>query len=1094
MKTSSLHRLLRMTKTTSHDAKRRLQRRKNRRIGLQSRPDLVLSGRVWRPVLQQLACLFALLLTATVSGQPLDHIRVSDDQSHFVRGESAERFIVWGVNYDHDHSGRLLDEYWLDEWPTVVEDFHELKDLGANCVRIHLQVGKFLDAPDRPNDAALTQLAKLVQLAEDTGVYLDITGLACYHKKNIPDWYDKLDEQGRWKAQAVFWEAVAATCKNSPAIFCYDLMNEPILPGKDPETDWLAGDLEGKFFVQRISLDLKDRTREQVAEEWSTRMVDAIRRHDPRHMVTVGEIPWIFVFGGGKPLFHSPTVGKHLDFVAVHFYPKKDEVDKALTALKAYDLGKPLVIEEMFPLSCSQEELAEFIHSSSDIADGWISFFWGKTAKQLKAAEKPTLGEAITAAWLEKFQELSNQLGTKRDDQVRVNIIEKEFQHLRSHEPREWSSFHAEAHAQRLDQGFEAKNNATPWTLSLRQQDVKQAWHVHLNGKSLGRLVQDENDLRTDFEIPADGIINGQNSLQIFQTGSDVSDDIRVGEIQLLKVSPKALRSEAKLEVSITDESGNPLPGRITIVDENGTLMPVRANSGDGLAVREGVVYTSTGNAIFGVAAGTYRVFAGHGFEYGIDQTDVSVMPGQHIRRTLKLKHEVDTTGWVACDTHVHTLTHSGHGDCTIEERVVTLAGEGIELPIATDHNKHIDYTEAATSGGVASRFTSVIGNEVTTKQGHFNVFPINNGSVFPDHTQNDWKPLFESIFTTPGVRIAILNHAEDIHSGFVPFSTRRHLSLTGESLENRPYGFNAMEVVNSGALQTDPMVLFADWYGLINRGLSVTPVGSSDSHDVSRYIVGQGRTYIACDDSNVAAIPIDKAVDNFIQGRVIVSYGLFTRLTVTQSGDGKTYGPGDQVPIRNHADEITVTIEVHGPAWTQAETVALYICGNRRFESKLTQPATAGSSLKGTVNWKIPRAELRHDVWLTALATGPGIAQPFWPTAKPYQPDSPDFAPYTLSFTGPVRIDIDGDDQYKSPHSYAQQIITAAGSNIPGIVDALKHVDVSVIHQAASILQAAAIDLDEVERAAAGTVLHSIQEYRTALRRSQMARLDQTE
>lgn len=1045
-------------------------------------------------LLRSLACVWILLLALIATAEPLDHIRVSDDGVYFVHSTSEDRFVVWGVNYDHDHSGRLLDEYWIDEWPTVVEDFHEIKELGANCVRIHLQVGKFLDAPNKPNVAALAQLAKLVQLAEDTGIYLDITGLACYHKKNIPDWYDKLNEQDRWQAQAVFWECVAETCRNSPAIFCYDLMNEPILPGKEPESDWLAGDLEGKFFVQRISLDLKDRTREQVAEEWSNRMVDAIRKHDPRHMVTVGEIPWVFVFGGGKPLFHSATVGKRLDFVAVHFYPKKDEVDKALTALKAYDLGKPLVIEEMFPLSCSQDELVEFIHSSSDIADGWISFYWGKTAKQLRAAEKPTLGEAITAAWLEKFQEMPNNVGEKRDEKVNVNIIEKEFLHLRSYEPREWASFPAEAQGTRLVRAFDSEANTKPWTLSLRQQDVKQTWQVLLNGNTLGRLLQDENNLRTDFEIPAGCIIDARNSLEIFQTGSEVSDDIRVGEIQLHPTAPKVLRSEATLEVSLTDEVGHPIPGRITIVDAVGTLMPVRADSGDGLAVREGVVYTSTGSAAFGVAAGIYRIFSGHGFEYGIDQTDVSVVPGQHIKRTLKLNREVDTNGWVACDTHVHTLTHSGHGDCTFEERMVTLAGEGIELPIATDHNQHIDYTDAATSGGITSRFTSVIGNEVTTKQGHFNVFPISKGSACPDHTQNDWKPLLENIFATPGVRVAILNHAEDIHSGFRPFSARRHLNLTGESLENRPYKFNAMEVLNSGAIQTDPMVLFADWCGLINRGLSVTPVGSSDSHDVSRYIVGQGRTYIECDDSNAAAIPIDQAVDAFLKGRVIVSYGLFTGLKVTQSGDGKTYGPGDQVSLRDDADEITVVVEVHGPAWTQAETVALYVCGNRRVESKLVPSATPGTSLKGTATWTFQRAELHHDVWLTALATGPGISQPFWPTAKPYQPVSPEFTPYTLSFTGQIRIDTNGDGMYTSPHDYAQQIISAANNSIPDIAEALNNADVSVINQAASLLQATAANLDELERASSKRVQDAVQEYRTARRESETAQLDQTE
>lgn len=364
----------------------------------------------WRAVLGLAVLAAALLLGSawSVAAEPrLERVRVSDDGTHFVRGKAAERFVVWGVNYDHDGPGRLLDEYWQDDWSRVVEDLREIKALGANCVRIHLQVGKFLDAADKPNAAAIKQLKKLVKLAEQTGLYLDVTGLACYHKKNIPAWYDKLSEQDRWAAQAVFWEAIAAACKDSPAIFCYDLMNEPILPGKKPATEWLAGELGGKHFVQRLTLDLRGRTRQQVAEAWVKRMVAAIRKHDKRTMITVGVIPWVFVFGGGKPLFYSPPVGKHLDFVAVHFYPRKGEVAKALKALKAYEVGKPLVVEEMFPLRCGIDELAEFIEKSRTHVDGWISFYWGETAAELRAKERPTIGHAITAAWLEKFEKLA---------------------------------------------------------------------------------------------------------------------------------------------------------------------------------------------------------------------------------------------------------------------------------------------------------------------------------------------------------------------------------------------------------------------------------------------------------------------------------------------------------------------------------------------------------------------------------------------------------------------------------------------------------------------------------------------------------------
>ena len=38
-----------------------------------------------------------------------------------------------------------------------------------------------------------------------------------------------LDERPRWDVQARFWEAVARACADSPAVFCYDLMNEPVV-------------------------------------------------------------------------------------------------------------------------------------------------------------------------------------------------------------------------------------------------------------------------------------------------------------------------------------------------------------------------------------------------------------------------------------------------------------------------------------------------------------------------------------------------------------------------------------------------------------------------------------------------------------------------------------------------------------------------------------------------------------------------------------------------------------------------------------------------------------------------------------------------
>ncbi len=340
---------------------------------------------------------------ASIPGSRMEAIRVSPDGRDFVYAQTGRRFVAWGFNYDHDAAGRLIEDYWLDAWDRVVQDFREMKDLGANTVRIHLQVARFVKSPEEIDPAAIAQLKRLVRLAEETRLYLDITGLGCYHKSDVPAWYDALSEQDRWTVQARFWEAVAEALRDSPAVFCYDLMNEPVLPGEGQvETEWLPGEFGGKHFVQRLTLDPAGRTRVEIAEAWVARMVAAIRKHDPERLITVGIIPWALVFPGAKPIFYSPEAGKHLDFVSVHFYPETGKVEDALRALAVYDVGKPVVVEEMFPLRCTLDELDAFVEGSRSVADGWIGFYWGETVSEL-SERSGDLTAAVVRHWLEYF-------------------------------------------------------------------------------------------------------------------------------------------------------------------------------------------------------------------------------------------------------------------------------------------------------------------------------------------------------------------------------------------------------------------------------------------------------------------------------------------------------------------------------------------------------------------------------------------------------------------------------------------------------------------------------------------------------------------
>ncbi len=346
---------------------------------------------------------------AQAAKTPRGFVRVSNDGKRFVFSGSGLEFTPWGFNYDHDASNRLLEYYWKDEWSAVAGDFQEMKALGANTVRIHLQVSRFMNAPEEPNPESLKLLARLLTLAERTGLCLDLTGLGCYDKKDVPQWYNDLEEARRWAVQARFWEAVAKTCSRSPAVFCFDLMNEPIVTEDKKNRDWTPGALGDRYFVQRLTLDFAGRSQQQIAKAWVDQLVSAIRKHDRRHLITVGAIPWALTWPNAKPLFHSKEVSKNLDFVSLHFYPKRGEVDKALKALAVYDIGKPIVVEETFPLSCSVGELDQFIEGSKKVAAGWISFYWGKTIAEYRQ-NKRSIADDLMLDWLEYFVKKSPEI------------------------------------------------------------------------------------------------------------------------------------------------------------------------------------------------------------------------------------------------------------------------------------------------------------------------------------------------------------------------------------------------------------------------------------------------------------------------------------------------------------------------------------------------------------------------------------------------------------------------------------------------------------------------------------------------------------
>ena len=613
--------------------------------------------------------------------------------------------------------------------------------------------------------------------------------------------------------------------------------------------------------------------------------------------------------------------------------------------------------------------------------------------------------------------------------------------HLRNSEPREWSEFAEKADSTELRQIFMVRDPAKGLTLQLNQSNVKQLWELRVNGLAIGRLHRDENPITAFFAIPSATLQAGRNELTI-RSRSNTPDDILLSQIQFHEGTAEDILREAQVKVRVTDEAGKQVPCRLTITG-GGHLMTVGADSNDSMAVRPGVIYCR-GAAEFGVPSGNWTIVAGRGPEYSIHRQTINAQRGSVTSLELQLKRQVNTPGLVACDTHVHTLTHSGHGDSTVRERLLTLAGECVELPVATDHNKHIDYTSVVQDMKLAGWFTPVIGNEVTTQIGHFNIFPVASGDTpVPDHRPGQWSTIFDNIFATKGTRVAILNHARDVHSKYRPFGPRHHLALTGRNLDGWNLRANALEVINSAAQQTDMMQLVTDWMAMQNSGRFLTPVGCSDSHDVARHFVAQARTYIRCDDSDPGNIAVDDAVTAFIEGKVLVSCGLIADVRLNG-----TAGPGELLTSTGTA---TAVVEVSGPDWIEADRVAIYVNGQVSGERMLEQASRRRSGLKQRLSFALPKS--RHDYFVCVVVTGPGMKGLWWPIARPYQPTSDVWNPQMMGLSGAVQVDADGDGRFQCAADYAKRIWTSARKDSSKAIRAAASYDAAVQLQLADLM-----------------------------------------
>jgi hypothetical protein len=335
------------------------------------------------------------------------------------------------------------------------------------------------------------------------------------------------------------------------------------------------------------------------------------------------------------------------------------------------------------------------------------------------------------------------------------------------------------------------------------------------------------------------------------------------------------------------------------------------------------VLLTDHGRTAAKLPAGEYELIASHGPHWSIARERISLEGELRRSVVLSLRREVNTGSYRACDLHVHT-DQSPDGKASLRQRARGAAAEDLQLAVITDHNRAtpVSSLQAELPPGLVL----VQGVEVTTwapEFGHFNAFP---SARAPHYKRTSAEQLVAEL-SPRGTSFLQINHPRLLpHIGYFELRGARDAASAARSLQ----GFDGLEVWNGYDLtrtdRRDRVLL--DWLAAIARGQRIVATGGSDSHDLTRTLIGYPRTYVR--EAQSPTPDVKRIVASLKAGRAFVSNGPFLEIEI----DGR--GPGDSVAITSGDRTLRVRVRADGPSWMDLRTVELWVNGHQRLTAKI--------------------------------------------------------------------------------------------------------------------------------------------------------------
>ena len=303
--------------------------------------------------------------------------------------------------------------------------------------------------------------------------------------------------------------------------------------------------------------------------------------------------------------------------------------------------------------------------------------------------------------------------------------------------------------------------------------------------------------------------------LLAYRRGDGISD------AQLVEASSTSadltLPEKGAIRVTATDTgSSAPLPVRVQVIPEAGAFQPPD-NFGEPVVPRDDrlhVVFPADGKALLSVPAGDHRVVVSRGYEYDIVDTTVAVKAGAETPVNAALTRVVDSTGVMCGDFHIHTHRSPDAPDSP-EFKLMAAAGDGVELPVRTDHEFVAAFEPVVATTGLGAWMYGLSALELTTfSWGHFGVFPLEPDPSLPNDGFVWWNGLTDTGAVEIFEPVPVMNDARNrpgepeviiFHPRTPPGSGGGFSAVSGGEYFAGKGTLGGLDATNAGGVDYDP-------------------------------------------------------------------------------------------------------------------------------------------------------------------------------------------------------------------------------------------------------------------------------------------------